>query len=129
MMVTGTVVCETDTPEDYNQIIVSLHGRAQVHISRRRNSSRRNSRTGRTNTEIVHYSSNEDYINCSTVLWDKSTNGQEGKFPVGAYRFNFSFQLTGANLPASYRGTVGSIEYILEAKVEKSSFFKQDITG
>ena len=118
MMVTGTVVCETDKPKDYKQIKVFLRGRADVHWSETHGSGE--------NRRTEHYSSHEQYIECFTVLWDKSTNGI---LPVGVYRFNFSLQLSGANLPPSFVGTVGSIKYTVEARVVKDGLLKMDTTA
>ena len=117
MLVTGTVVCATDEPKsNYRQILVTLRGGAQVRWSETSGSGQ--------NQTTVSYSSNEEYISSSVVLWDKTVNGQGGDFPVGSYRFNFSLQLKGVhcgtNLPASYTGTVGSISYSLEARISKS---------
>ena len=113
MMVTGAVVCTTNEPKDYKQIIVKLVGMARVHWSESSGSG--------NNTRHHSYTSYEEYLSCAVVLWDKATNAQGGNFPTGSYRFNFSLQLAGPNLPASYTGTVGAITYTLEARIAKSA--------
>ena len=120
MTITGTVVCVTDEPKDYRQILVKLHGRAHVHWSESSGSGN-NRRTRR-------YTSNEEYVSSVAVLWDKTVNGGGGKLPPGSYRFNFCLPLTGANLPASYTGTVGAITYTVEARVVKG-VLKRDKTA
>ena len=117
MLVTGAVVCTTQESKDYKQIVIQLVGRANVHWSESSGSG--------NNRRTHHYRSNEEYVSCVAVLWDKASNAQGGKFPVGSYRFNFNLQLPGHNIPASYTGTVGSITYTLEARIAKS-FLKQD---
>ena len=119
MAITGTVVCATDEPKSYKQILVTLRGGAHVHWTETETTGTDEERRTRTRT----YSSSEEYVSCSAVLWDKRVNGQGGSFPVGSYRFNFSLQLIGpscgTNMPASYTGSVGSISYSLEARIAK----------
>ena len=88
-MVTGTVTAETDAPKHYKQIKVQLVGRETD-----------------DNTRTVHYRSDE-HLNCFAILCDKDNAGGSA-FPVGIHHFNFSLQLAGQKLPASYEGTVWS---------------------
>ena len=120
MMVTGTVTAETDVPKDYKQIKVQLVGRADVHWSESHGSG--------NNRRTVHYTSDEQYLNCFAVLWDKDNAGGSA-FPVGIYHFNFSLQLAAPKLPASYEGTVGRIRYTVEARVVKQGLLKLDTTA
>ena len=120
MMVTGTVTAETDVPKDYKQIKVQLVGRADVHWSEVQSSG--------NSTYVVHYESDEQYLNCFAILWDKHNAGGSA-FPVGIYRFNFSLQLAAPKLPASYEGTVGQIRYTVEARVVKQGLLKSDTTA
>ena len=119
MAVTGTViVCITDEPKpSYLQIVVTLRGRAHVEWTES---------SGGDNSCSQTFSSSEEYVSRSAVLWDKTVNGLGGSFPVGSHRFNFSLQLIGDNcgtdIPSSYTGTVGSISYSVEAKIVKGVF-------
>ena len=119
MAITGSVVCETDEPKDYKQILVKLDGIAHVHWSESSGSG--------NNRHTRRYSSNEEYVSCVAVLWDKTVNGGGGQLPPGSYRFNFSLPLTGANLPASYTGTAGVIKYTVQARVVKGVLKKDKI--
>ena len=128
MAITGTVVCATDEPKSYVQILVTVRGRAHVEWTETESYETRNAGRTTTQTHRRTYSSSEEYVSSSAVLWDKR---QGGSFPVGNYRFNFSLQLIGdphrgTNIPASYTGSVGSISYSLEARIVKGAFLKSD---
>ena len=120
MMVTGMVTAETDVPKDYKQIKVQLVGRADVHWSESRGSG--------NDRRTVHYTSDEQYLDCFAVLWDKDNAGGIA-FPVGIYHFNFSLQLAAPKLPASYQGIYGQIRYTVEARVVKEGLLKRDTTA
>ena len=126
MMVTGTVTAETDVPKDYKQIKVQLVGKADVHWVERHHD-RRAGHAGH-DRRTVHYRSDEQYIDCAAVLWDKDNAGGSA-FPVGIHNYNFSFQLAGPKLPASFKGTVGQIRYTVEARVVKQGLLKRDTTA
>lgn len=116
MAVTGTVVCETDKPKDYKQIVVTITGGARVHWSESHG-------TG-NDRRTYHYSSSEHYMTVSAVLWDKDRDAMGGTLPAGSYRFNFSLVLSSDNLPPSYTGSYGAITYSLEGRVAKKALKK-----
>ena len=108
MLVTGFVICVTDTPKDYERLAVTLDGRAEVLFT--------TTCTGATRT------SNEKYVSCSEDLWTKNFSFQGEDFPVGTNCFNFSFQLPQTNLPPSLQQEIfGSIKYSVTATIIKSS--------
>ena len=118
MTVTGTVLAVNDKPKDYKAIQVKIVGFAYVHWSESSGSGQ--SRRTR------HYTSREDYLNTFIRVWDKDTSAGGGQFPAGSYQYPFSLKLIGNNLPASYEGTVGQINYTIEARVIKDGLLKRD---
>ena len=119
MMVTGTVTAETDVPKDYKQIKVQLVDRADVHWVERHHD--RHAGHAEHDRRTVHYRSDEQYIDCVAVLWDKD-NAEGSALPVEIYNYNFSFQLSEPKLPALYEGTVGQIRYTVEARLVKKEY-------
>ena len=116
--VTGTVIAvNDDQPKDYKAIQVRIVGAADVHWSEERGSGE--------HRHTVHYRANEVYIDTFVHVWDRNAAGG-GQFPVGAFQFPFSLQLGSGNLPASYNGTCGRINYKIEARVMKDGIFKRD---
>ena len=73
MLVTGFVICATDTPKDYERLTVTLDGRAEVRFTN----------TGATRT------ANEKYVSFSEDIWTrKNFSYQLGEdFPVGTKLF------------------------------------------
>ena len=118
MTVTGTVLAVSDEPKDYKAIQVKIVGFAHVHWSESSGSGQ--------NRRTRHYSAREDYLNTFIRVWDKDTSAGGGQFPAGSYQYPFSLQLIGNNLPASYEGTVGQINYTIEARVIKDGLLKRD---
>lgn len=111
MNVTGIVIVATDEPKDYKAIQVRIVGGAHVHWSESRGSGE--------HRHTQHYTSSESFVDTFIRVWDKDTSGGGGLFPTGSFQFPFSLQLVGGNLPASYDGTHGRINYKIEARIMK----------
>ena len=111
--VTGTVVAVTSKPKHFKTIEVRIVGEATVHWTE--TITHGSGRSGPRTTETVTYHSHETYIDTFVRVWDKETCGGSS-FPVGSHSFPFSLQLVG-NLPSSYEGTVGRIQYKIICKV------------
>ncbi len=130
--VTGTVTCVTDKPKNYKQILVKLEGKVNVHFTEH---DRETTTTTTTNdketvqeqdTNNRQFTAQEKLVSFSSVLWDRKTNGGWREHPSGTNKYNFSFDLPVANIPASYKGQYGEIEYIAEARVIKGTVLKKD---
>jgi hypothetical protein len=91
-----------------------VHGKAEVNWDQMERRNRYNG-SNRTTTDMqsVHYHSEEVYLNTKTYLM-----GFQGKqaeqIPAGTHRFTFEALLPD-NIPASFKGSYGKIEYNVEA--------------
>ena len=117
--VSGVVIAENDTePKAYKLIQVALNGEANVHWSESHGSG--------NNRRTVHYHGNESFIHCHSVLWDKDRDAAGGKYPIGTYHYQFSFQLVAPKLPPSHNGHTGRITYVVVATVQKEGLLNRN---
>lgn len=116
-VVTGVVVVETDKPEHFNAITVTLKGYAEVEWSETFSSSDGNNTT--TTTYVYH--AKEEYVNETAMMWHKE-EVDSGALEPGKYAFPFRFPLLSEKLPSSFEGKYGHIRYQVEAKISTGTF-------
>ena len=114
--VSGTVIAVNNKePKDYKAIRVRIVGTSNTHWSAQRR---------RYNKSL---DASETYIRTYVDVWDRNRSiAPGGHLPVGTFHFPFCLQLGNGNLPASYNGTVGCINYRIEARVIHDGIFKCD---
>jgi sporulation-control protein spo0M len=108
--VKGAVTVSTDTPKDYDRIVVKLYGRADVQW------------TEGSGDNSTTYSNNVTYIKQRYILWSKE-NSPVGELPMGEHTFPFQYQLP-QNIPPSFEGIVGRVRYEIRAKVVRIGLLK-----
>jgi len=96
--VSGIVVVQTDKPKSYENIQVTLLGRARVSW-----------------LERTTHTCNVLYINLRVILWRKEQVPTQ-ELHAGIHSFPFQFQLP-ARLPPSFEGSNGWIWYYVEGRV------------
>lgn len=107
--VQGKVAVSVDKPEKYRSISVELWGGANV----------RWTEAGNDDEDYYDvFTNSETYVQIHTVVW-KPENSPTGELPAGEHYFPFSFQLP-QNVPSSFFGAHGKIEYELRTKIEHS---------
>ena len=108
----GNVLLDISKPKSYKQVVIQFTGRSYVHWTETETIVRR-SRSGGPSTR--NYSSTENYVNESLVLWN-SEQSQDVKLAPGHHNFPFQFDLP-SSLPSPFEGTVGNIRYTLTVKI------------
>ena len=96
--VSGIVVVQIDKPKSYEDIQVTLLGRARVSWLVR-----------------TTHTCNVLYINLSTIVWRKEQVPTQ-ELHAGIHSFPFQFQLP-ARLPPSFEGSNGWIWYYVEGRI------------
>ena len=116
--VTGYVHLITDEAKSgYKSIEITLRGYATVRWSEQRGSGE--------NRYTVTYSSREDYLGQTVVLWSKETAPGHQLAP-GSYQFQFSLRFPGnpSDLPPPFQGSFGRIVYELQGVIVKTAALK-----
>ena len=104
-VVEGSLVVIVDKPKDYERIIVTLRGGAEV--------------SWRGTNEDV-YRNSETYIDAKAIVWRANEPfDNRRKLPIGEHNFPFSFQLP-IDAPSSFETVTGQIRYEVEARIERS---------
>ena len=123
MTVSGVVIVENNKePKTFRTIDVKLTGEATVHWSVERTSRTDDNRTVVT---YIDYSGYETYIECRSVLWDRDKDAPDGVYPLGTYRYQFSFPLVAPKLPPTHLGSgnaSGRIKYDIVAAVNADGY-------
>ncbi|KAF7687397.1 hypothetical protein HF521_014625 [Silurus meridionalis] len=118
----GRIILELSKELRIDKLFIKCKGGADVHWTESSSSSRSDS-----------YSSHQRYFKLKQIfIWDNSKIGQDGSILLtnwekygnlimpGHHTFPFSFQLPETNMPPSFKGSHGSIKYVLEAKLHRS---------
>ena len=112
----GTLYITIDEPKNYKYVTLQFVGRADVHWTESHSSG--SGRHRRTHTR--HYNSTEVYIDLTLTLWTPAQS-PDGRLPPGQRAFPFRFTIP-PTAPSSFRGSVGSIEYTLLARIGTGLF-------
>lgn len=128
--VSGEVVFKrvqpSTTPVEYSRIIVSIAGKAEVHIYGDSSGIRNSvieSQPGNQQQRQYHEESDIFYQH-ELVLWESSSSSTESTLPIAKGKFPFTFSLTpnmtNKPLPASMECSDGKIRYTITAKLIRS---------
>lgn len=74
--------------------------------------------TSGNKTTRAHYTGSETYFDLRQYIFGDGTN--QCRIPPGESTFPFSFQLPAGQIPSSYVGVHGSVEYSLQGTVKRS---------
>lgn len=106
--VKGVVVITVDKPEEYDSVAVKLIGKAEVEWTEEIGAGE--------NKTITTYQNSVIYFKKKYVLWNKEDSGE---LSVGEHTFPFQHQLE-QNIPPSFKGHSGKVEYEVKAKIHRS---------
>ncbi|CAL8142678.1 unnamed protein product [Orchesella dallaii] len=129
-LVSGKVVIRGNSEKNTQGMTLKFEGKVSVHwsVEKTERTGTGNDATDRKVTQ--NYDDSESFFEFKNYLLGDGRS--DVKIPAGESSYPFSFQLPPMNLPSSYMGTYGKVEYLLEANVKRSWKFdyntKQYIT-
>ena len=96
--VKGNVLITIDEEIKARRVVFNFIGKAFTHWTESQETGRRDSYVN-AETELVHYSSQQIYVNLESLLW----RGE--RLPAGEYRYPFAFQLP-TQFPPCFEGRI-----------------------
>ncbi|ODN02196.1 Arrestin domain-containing protein 3 [Orchesella cincta] len=129
-MVSGRVVIRANSEKNTQGLKLKFEGKASVHWSEEK-TERTGSGNDATDRKVTkNFDDSDNFFDFKNYLLGDGRS--DVKIPPGESSYPFSFQLPLMNLPSSYVGQHGKVEYLLEANVKRSWKFdynaKQFIT-